>query len=71
VSNLIKFPGRSRPQSLPPRDELAELELEFVRARLCQLRSETRYFNALMFAHCIRKAVFWVFWLWVLSLLLK
>ena len=28
MSNLIKFPGRSGPQSLPPHDELTALELE-------------------------------------------
>jgi hypothetical protein len=71
MTNLVKFPGRLRPQSLPPHDELMALELELVRTRLAQIRSETRYANALLFSYCIRKALFWAAVLWVLSVLLK
>jgi hypothetical protein len=71
MTNLIKFPGRLRPQSLPPHNELAALELELVRARLSQIRSEIRYGNALFFSYCIRKAVFWAVVLWVLSVLFR
>jgi hypothetical protein len=71
MSNLIKFPARSRPQPVSPHEELAALELELVRARLAQVRSETRYANALLFSHYVRKAVFWAVVLWAFSVLLK
>ena len=71
MTNLLKFPGRPRPQPQPPRDDLVTLELELVRAKLAQVRTETRYANALLFSHCIRKAAFWLFVLWMLSVLLK
>jgi hypothetical protein len=44
MTNLIKFSGR-RAAPLPPSspvDELTALEIELVRARLTQIRSETR-----------------------------
>ena len=74
MTNLIKFPGRLRPQnSEPAYDELLvlELEIELVRARLAQIRSETRYTNAIWFSYCIRKAMFWAVVLWVLSVFFK
>jgi hypothetical protein len=69
MSNLLKFPGRRRP--LPPRDELAALELELVRARLSQIRSETRQANAFWFWFYFKKAMFWAVVLWMLSVLIK
>lgn len=72
MSNLIKFPARPRPQqSDPPCDELMvlELEIEIARARLAQIRSETRYANAVLISYCVRKAAFWAVVLWVLSVL--
>ena len=71
MSNLLKFPGRPRSQPVPPHDELAVLELELVRARLAQVRNEIRHANALLFSYCVRKAAFWLFALWMLSLLFK
>jgi hypothetical protein len=68
MANLIKFP---RAQSLPPRDELTALELELVRARLSQIRSEIRQANAFWFWFFFKKAMFWAAVLWVLSVLLK
>ena len=67
MSNLIKFPGRSGPQSLPPHDELTALELELVRLHISRIRGEIRYGNALWISYCLRKAVFWAIALWVLS----
>ena len=71
MTNLVKFPGRLRPQFLPPRDELAALEIELVRARLAQIRSETGYANAFWFWFFFNKAMFWAAVLWMLSVLLK
>jgi hypothetical protein len=68
MTNLIKFPGRLRPQPVPPHEELAALELELVRARLAQIRSETRYANAFWFWFYFRKAVFWAVVLWLLAM---
>jgi hypothetical protein len=68
VTNLLKFPGRLRPQPLSPTDELTALEIELVRARLSQIRSETRYANTLWFSYCIRKAIFWAVVLWLIAM---
>jgi hypothetical protein len=67
---LIKFPGRHRPQPLPPRDELAALELELVRARLAQVRSEIHQANAFWVWFYFKKAVFWAILLWLMSILI-
>jgi hypothetical protein len=64
-------PHPARPQSLPPRDELAALELELVWARLCQVRSEIRQANAFWFWFYFKKAMFWAAVLWVLSVLFR
>lgn len=67
MTTLIKFPGRLRPQSSPPRDELAALELELVRARLAQVRSEIRQANAFWLWFYFKKAVFWAVVLWLIA----
>ena len=75
MTNLIKFPGRLRPQnSVPASDELLarELEIELVRARLAQIRSETRYRPTPSGSgSAFRKAMFWAVVLWVLRRLLS
>jgi hypothetical protein len=70
MSTLIKFPGRLRPQSPPPRNELAALELELVRTRLAQIRSETRQANAFWFCYYLKKAMFWAVLLWLMTILI-
>jgi hypothetical protein len=54
-----------------PRDELAALEFELVRARLSQIRSETRQANAFWFWFYFKKAMFWAVVLWMLSVLFR
>ena len=71
MTNLIQFPRRSTPPLTSMADELAALELELVRARLAQVRSETRYANALLFSYYVRKVTFWLFTLWMLSFLFR
>ena len=66
MTNLVQFPGRPRPQPVTPRDELAALELELIRARLALVRSETRYVNSVWFWSCFKKAVFWAIMLWLI-----
>ena len=67
MTNLIKFPARSRPQPVSPHDELVALELELVRARLAQVQNELRYGKALLFSYIVRKAVFWAVVLWLIA----
>jgi hypothetical protein len=68
MTNLIKFPGRHRPQnSEPPYNELMALELELVRARLAQVRSETRQANIFWFWYCLKRVVLWGFLFWLLA----
>jgi hypothetical protein len=68
MSNLLKFPGRLRPQYFePPRDELMALELELVRARLAQIRSETRQANAFWFWYCLKRVLLWGVLFWLLA----
>jgi hypothetical protein len=50
---------------------LAALEFELVRARLSQIRSETRQANAFWFWFYFKKAMFWAVVLWMLSVLLR
>ena len=71
MSNLLKFPGRPRPQSEATCAELLALEIELVRARLAQIRSETRQANAFWFWFFFKKAMFWAAVLWVLSVLFR
>ena len=68
MTNLIKFPGRLRPQnSEPAYDELMVLELELVRARLAQVRSETRAANIFWFRYCFKRVVLWGLLFWLLA----
>ena len=67
MTNLVKFPGRLRPQFLPPRDELAALELELVRVRLSQIRSEIRQANAFWAWYWIKRILLWGVLFWLLA----
>jgi hypothetical protein len=71
MANLIQFPsGRSLP-STPTVDalmgELVAVELELARARLAQIRSETRQANVFWIWYCFKKCLFWGFVLWLLT----
>jgi hypothetical protein len=46
---------------------LTALELELVRARLSQVRSETRQANAFWFWFYFKKAMFWAIVLWLIA----
>jgi hypothetical protein len=70
MTNLVQFPGQSRPQPVAPHEELAALEIEYVRARLAQIRSETRQANIFWFWFCFRKLMFWAVVLWLLARIL-
>jgi hypothetical protein len=70
MSNLIKFPGRLRPQnSEPAYDELLvlELEIELVRARLAQIRNEIRQANIFWFWYCLKRLLLWGILFWLLA----
>ena len=67
MTNLIAFPGRRRAPPVPIVDELTALEIELVRARLAQIRSEVRQANIFWFWFWLRKAVFWAVVLWLLA----
>ena len=67
MNNLIKFPGRPRPQPEAPRDELMALELELVRARLAQIRGEIRQANIFWFWYCLKRVPLWGVLFWLLA----
>jgi hypothetical protein len=67
MTNLVQFPGRLRSQSVPPRDELAALELELVRARLAQIRGEIHQANIFWSWYCLKRVLLWVFLFWLLA----
>jgi hypothetical protein len=74
MSNVVQFPGGRYP---PPKatidaliGELAAVEIELARARLTQIRSETRQANALFAWYCLKRAVFWGLALWLLATLI-
>jgi hypothetical protein len=68
MTNLIAFPGRRRAPPAPIVDELTALETELVRARIAQVRTETRYVNSVWFWSCFKKALFWGVVLWLLAM---
>jgi hypothetical protein len=68
---VIKFPGRrAGPSPTPPVDalisELTAVEIELARARLAQIKSETRQANAFWFWYCLKRVLFWGFVLWLI-----
>jgi hypothetical protein len=67
MSNLLKFPGQLRPQSLPLRDELIALELELVRLHISRIRGEIRQTNIFLFWYCLKRVLLWGFLFWLLT----
>jgi hypothetical protein len=74
MSNVIRFRGRSRP---PPEStidglvrELTMVEIELARARLAQIRSETRQANIYWTWYCLKRVLFWGVVLWLLATLM-
>jgi hypothetical protein len=49
--------------------ELTAVEIELARARLAQIRSETRQANVRWTWYCFKKILFWGFALWLLTTL--
>jgi hypothetical protein len=72
MSNVIRFPNGA-PQA-PTVDaligELAAVEIELARARIAQIRSETRQANIYWTWYCCKKILFWGFALWLLTTLM-
>jgi hypothetical protein len=67
---VIRFP---RARNVPPKPavdgllgELAEVEIELARARIEQIRLETRQARALWGWYCFKRAVVWGLVLWLL-----
>jgi hypothetical protein len=74
VSKVIQFPGGRYP---PPKatvdaliGELAAVEIELARARLVQIRLETRQASVRWGWYCLKRVVFWGFALWLLATLM-
>jgi hypothetical protein len=70
MTNVFQFPRSGR---LPARasvdaliDEVTAVELELARARLAQIRLETRQAEVLWISYCLKRAAFWGFILWLL-----
>jgi hypothetical protein len=69
MTNVVQFPRHSPP---PPTvdallNELTTVEIELARARLAQVRSETRQNNALWVSYCLKRVLFWGCLLWLLA----
>jgi hypothetical protein len=67
MTNIIRFPNRhaAPPPARNVLDELTTLEIALARARLAQIRSETRQMNALWFWYCLKRVLFWGVVLWL------
>jgi hypothetical protein len=69
MTNVIQFRGRSKSSPEPRLDalvrELTTVEVELAKARLAQIKSETRQANAFWFWYWLKRVLFWsaVFWL--------
>jgi hypothetical protein len=74
MSNIVQFPGGRYLPPTPSVDaligELAAVEIELARARLAQIRNETRRANAAWTWSCFKRALFWGFALWLLATLI-
>lgn len=72
MSNVVRFPDGRYAPPVPAVDalidELTAVEIELARARIAQIRSETRQANMLWTWYCCRRVLFWGFALWLLSL---
>jgi hypothetical protein len=74
MSKVISFPGGRYP---PPKatvdaliHELTSVEIELARAKLAQIRSETRQANTLFAWYFFKRVVFWGCVLWLLTTLM-
>src|SRR5262245_65895382 len=71
MSNIVRFPRSRVTPPAPTADALLEqlvaVELALARARLAQVRAETRYANALWFSYCLKRILFWGLALWLLT----
>jgi hypothetical protein len=74
MSNVIRFPGG---RYLPPKatvdaliGELTAVEIELARARIAQIKFETRQASALWSWYCFKRVVFWGCVLWLLATLM-
>ena len=64
MTNVLQFPQtRSGP---PENDDLAALELELVRLRIAQVRSEVRLTNTIWFWYFFKRAIFWAVMIWLI-----
>jgi hypothetical protein len=74
MSKVIQFPGGRYAPPVPAvdalMDELIAVEIELARARIAQIRSETRQANALWGWYCFKRVVFWGLVLWLLATLI-
>jgi hypothetical protein len=74
MNNVMQFPsGRMMPRQ-PAVDallsELTAVEIEIARARLVQIRLETRQASVLWGWYCFKRALLWGFALWLLATLM-
>ena len=71
--SVIKFPRTPPTVASPPLapDEMTALEMNYWRAQIAHLQSETRRTNTMLFAMCIRKALFWGCVLWLIVTMMK
>jgi hypothetical protein len=71
VTNVFKFPRGNRLSARTAVDglidEVTAVEIELARARIAQIRSETRQANALWGWWCFKRVVFWGLALWLLT----
>ena len=71
MSNVVRFPGGRHAPPAPTADTLAEeltrLEIELARARLAQIRSETRQANIYWGWFWFKRLAFCALVLWLLS----
>jgi hypothetical protein len=70
MSNVVQFPSGRYPPPIPTVDALMEIELEIARARLVQIRLETRQASVLWGWYCFKRVVFWGLALWLLATLM-
>jgi hypothetical protein len=74
MSNVIRFSGSRNLPPTPTVDaligELTAVEIELARARIAQIRSETRQANIYWTWYCWKKILFWGLTLWLLATLM-
>jgi hypothetical protein len=72
MTNVIPFRGGQMPAPAPTIEnlivDLRTCELEIARTQLSQIRSEIRHANAYWILYCLKRALVWGFFLWLLIL---